>query len=1047
MKYIILTFLTIVTVVGQSQIYNFKYFNDEEVQSNFIYDIKQDDKDLIYIASSNGLIIFDGIRFNKLTIKDKLLDNFIDKLFFDGNNKVWFAYYNGGFGYIQDEKIVNLDSNKIVLDFSSRLNNEIRISTERKILTYINDTLKDVKKIPTTQIHYFNKEQYIYLDNEQNLYYSDNNNSNLKIFQAVNFLAINKEQNIISLMSNSNLHIIKLDTVGYLTELNKISLEQFKLEVTNIDFFSNFVEISTKNNGFIEYEFDNNFKTYSTKHFRTNNGLISNNIRCTLFDNEGNLWIGSIDHGILMLPNKKISTYKSKYEHQNENINIIEEFDNNIYFGTDNGLKILYKDRFIKEQYIPYAQITELKKHKDKLWIGTKNNGLFYLQNGNITPFFFNVPIQPKTINCIQFEKQSILVATNTGLYIYKYNTNTTQNITTYDGLAHNVIEKFIIDSKRTFWFDSPNSPLYSYKDGKFEYHTKNGFTLFDITDIIEIEEKEIWITTSSDGLFVYKGNTFKQYTTEDGLLSNNIFFITKTDSNKIIIGHKNGLSIKTENDTNYNFFNIGQINELEYILNRSSFIANNKKLWIGTANGAILLPIKYLSDKKHIPNLEIFKIVINKKEANLNKEIDLIYGNYFIDFNFKAVLLNKTKSISYQYKLEGFDKNWTTLSYNKTFARYQSLKDGNYNFIVKLFINNTYTGISKNVNVKIHKPYWKQYWFYILVASSIIIIFLIAVYIFNKRSIKLRKILEGKVKERTTEIVIINKDLEKLSEKYLKERNFAELQTQELLESISYAKRIQDVILENSEYDVWAKVFKDNFLIYKPKESVSGDFYWGYKNDDEIYLSIGDCTGHGVPGALISILGISLLSEIIETKHNTNHILDELRTRIINKLGQISPDNTIINRDGMDIAILRLNIKTKIAQCSSANNPVYIVRKRNEKTINNLKVLAENKDLILYSTTPDKQPISAFEKMKDFTVTEFQLQENDNVFLFSDGYIDQFGGKNDKKFLRKNFHNVLLSVYGLPAAEQEKIIWNIMKEWMQGYEQIDDISIIGITI
>jgi len=309
-----------------------------------------------------------------------------------------------------------------------------------------------------------------------------------------------------------------------------------------------------------------------------------------------------------------------------------------------------------------------------------------------------------------------------------------------------------------------------------------------------------------------------------------------------------------------------------------------------------------------------------------------------------------------------------------------------------------------------------------------------------------LRKILVKKVDDRTQDLNEKNKELKVLSQKYLKEKNTVEYQSKELFNSITYAKRIQKGMLRRPEYIEWVKEAKDLFLLFKPKDNVSGDFYWTHKKDNCIYIAIGDCTGHGVPGAMISMLGVSTLSQILTYRDEPNLILNDLRSEIINQLGSsISNEDNL--RDGMDIAFLKYDIKTRKAQSASAHNPVYILRDKLIPLDENLKVIAENENVILLSTYPDKQPVGAAEYMNDFSLSEFQLYPKDQIFMFSDGYYDQFGGLKDKKFLKKRFNKLLLESYGMSSVIQKELLTSSIENWMANYEQVDDITVLGITI
>ncbi len=280
---------------------------------------------------------------------------------------------------------------------------------------------------------------------------------------------------------------------------------------------------------------------------------------------------------------------------------------------------------------------------------------------------------------------------------------------------------------------------------------------------------------------------------------------------------------------------------------------------------------------------------------------------------------------------------------------------------------------------------------------------------------------LEQKVIERTAEL---NKEKLKVEESHKR-----------MKDSINYASRIQEAMLPSAE--ILNLDFLDHFLLYKPRDVVSGDFYWFKQIENFTFVVAADCTGHGVPGAFMSVLGISQLNEIV-AKHegnSPNEILNELRRRIkktLHQEGQVGQ-----TQDGMDIALCVIDIENKTIQFSGANNPLYIIR-RNETT--------ETYELL--ETKADKMPIGVHPKENQhFTNNEIKIEKNDAIYIFSDGYVSQFGGKNNEKFKTKRFQELLLNIQNEPMAKQKEMLNNSIVDWQGTYEQIDDILIIGIKV
>jgi serine phosphatase RsbU (regulator of sigma subunit) len=259
--------------------------------------------------------------------------------------------------------------------------------------------------------------------------------------------------------------------------------------------------------------------------------------------------------------------------------------------------------------------------------------------------------------------------------------------------------------------------------------------------------------------------------------------------------------------------------------------------------------------------------------------------------------------------------------------------------------------------------------------------------------------------------------------------RERLEEKNKEIVDSINYAKRIQDAMMTSEGYR--KSVIPKSFTFFKHKDVVSGDFYWVFKDKEEnIFFTVADCTGHGVPGAFMSMIGTSLLNEIIVEKgiKDTNKILDEMRSLIIKSLNQDEDDD---QKDGMDISICKLNLKKNSLEFSGAHNPLLVVSEGEIKTYKG-----------------DSQAVGLETvNIKPFTKHIVKLQKNDMIYIYSDGYQDQFGGENGKKYMAANFKKLLLKLSKEDEKKQNKLLEIELANWMKNQEQIDDICIMGVRV
>ena len=274
-----------------------------------------------------------------------------------------------------------------------------------------------------------------------------------------------------------------------------------------------------------------------------------------------------------------------------------------------------------------------------------------------------------------------------------------------------------------------------------------------------------------------------------------------------------------------------------------------------------------------------------------------------------------------------------------------------------------------------------------------------------------------------------INTDLENKNREVSEQKEIIEQKNQSITDSIQYAARIQSAVL--LPIDFLTNWGVENFIYFRPKDIVSGDFYWGFRKKGRIFIAAADCTGHGVPGGFMSMLGNTFLNEIMITSDlaTASEILDKLREEIIRALRQKGVTGEA--RDGMDISLVIIDRKSDSIQYAGANNSIYTV---------------SNGELTRHQA--DRMPIGIHvTDITPFTNHTIPVNRGDTIYLFSDGYADQFGGEYGKKYMYKPFQQLLLSLSSLPMEEQYGKIDTVLEEWKSGYEQIDDVLVIGLRI
>ncbi len=336
-----------------------------------------------------------------------------------------------------------------------------------------------------------------------------------------------------------------------------------------------------------------------------------------------------------------------------------------------------------------------------------------------------------------------------------------------------------------------------------------------------------------------------------------------------------------------------------------------------------------------------------------------------------------------------------------------------------------------------------KQQRYFLIGSITVLILILIFSFILFRQYRQIKKVnvllrqQKEEIERQNSELHQQKEEIEAQRDEIQRQNEVVQKQNQHITESIQYASYLQNAILPPR--DLFEKLLPDHFVLYKPKDIVSGDFYWLNERGNKIIIAAADCTGHGVPGAFMSMLGTSLLDEIVLKDGITTAggILNRLRTNVKKSLRQTGKEGEA--KDGMDISVCVYDKKLLKVQFAGAYNPVYVVKKTNGQS----SEMAENqREIVKYNG--DRMPIGIYAKETPFRNREIQLEKDDIVYMFSDGFPDQFGGEKNEKFKQKRFRELLLSNSAKNMEEQCEIIEQAFMEWKWNNDQIDDILVLG---
>lgn len=477
-------------------------------------------------------------------------------------------------------------------------------------------------------------------------------------------------------------------------------------------------------------------------------------------------------------------------------------------------------------------------------------------------------------------------------------------------------------------------------------------------------------------------------------------------------------------------------------------FVNSNNELFI--VNGfSQIVKISVNKNESEVKEVPLFlKQVTDNKGSKLDlKEIKLSYSNNALNITLGTPSFIKEKSVESQYMIEGLRNTWTEWSSDPV-INLPYFPSGKYTIKIKARDALGRESAIYSLPFTVKPPIWQTFWFIGLCVILIVFLFVGIVRYRERQLQKEKQILEQKVQERTKtieeqkqvlevqrdelartneEIMQQKEEIEAQRDEIEAQRDHIAKQNEEMTQSIEYAKRIQTAVMPKAEQI--NAILPEHFIFFRPRDIVSGDFYWMTKKDNKIIVAAADCTGHGVPGAFMSMLGISFLNEIVKVRNETKPdlILNHLRDSIKSTLAQTGKEGE--SKDGMDIALCTIDLEAKKIEFAGAYNPLYLVR---------------NGELI--EVKADKMPVGIHMVEKEsFTYNVMNFVKNDCIYIFSDGYVSQFGGDGGRTYKSVPFKKLLAIISEKPMEKQGEMLEQEFDEWRGYNHQVDDLLVIGI--
>jgi ligand-binding sensor domain-containing protein/serine phosphatase RsbU (regulator of sigma subunit) len=757
-------------------------------------------------------------------------------------------------------------------------------------------------------------------------------------------------------------------------------------------------------------------------------GLKATKIYDIVEDIEGNMLIADETNGLTIFKGDAFTTINEKEILPDPNVNAIyQDKTGAVWFGTNAGISryipgsskkpLIYNQ---KNNSI-FEEIRFFREDKDgNLWIGANQGGVikFNMKTSKFEsqPYINSRLFRDGQVKALEIDKQNHLwIGTNEGYAIGTINENNFARYISIDSINVTQIKALYCDPQGFMWIGTEpkggKPGLIKYDPVKLKSIPITGLPAVIPKTLIMDRNGILWIGTG-EGLIAFRNDSvLSVITQDDGLLSSNINLLADGGDGSIYIGTNYGLNRYFP--ATKRIYSYTERNGFTGIETRPNAVYKSLAgdLWFGTANGATQVKLSKLETNGLEPLTHIMGMQVNYEPRSMKEGMKLNYKERSILFDYYSMCLTNPDVVRYKVKLEGADKDWQPLT-DQLRANYPALPPGKYTFMV---IARNSGGIWNSKPVSFHftirPPFYFTWWFILL--SLILIVVLIVVYIRVREQnlIKEKIILEEKVEQRTAEVVQKSMIIE--------EKN------RDIMASIRYAERIQRAMLPRED------TFEETFVLFLPKDIVSGDFYWMYDNGDTQFIAAVDCTGHGVPGAFMSIIGHNSLNKVVREYGLTrpSAILDQLNIEVIKSILQ-SQEKGI--NDGMDLALIAINKKNLTLEFAGAYNPLYQVR---------------DGEVIVHKA--DRFPIgmSTMEQKKTFANQVIDIKPGDMIYMTSDGYADQFGSPEVKKFKSVNVKRILSEIWNLPIHVQKERLEKEIMDWKGELPQVDDIMFIGTKI
>lgn len=753
-------------------------------------------------------------------------------------------------------------------------------------------------------------------------------------------------------------------------------------------------------------------------------GLHENNVSTLFRDREGNLWIGLFSKGLAAVTTNAFTFQRPG---TNGEIAFIGTLGSESVAGTRNGN---YNYDAGKGSFTAFRNITaetggtgiasRFSDDLGNLWIGTEGAGVWLMKpDGTISRFYQSRNPGQNHVNSVAVENGHIWLGTSDGIVLLDRTSGEQIRVfTTREMMPHNYVTQVVVNRPGEVLAATKSDRLcYVHVTGgvRFEGSVMEGSRVNEIRSISVGPDNTICAGTNGNGLFLFAADTMLNYTEADGLLTNFCYSVLIASDGRIWSGHQKGFTIINPSTGSVRAYSTDFGVRGDCMSNALTELSDGT-VCVGTTDGIVAYSPALEKEITIPPQAGIISVVINNVVYPFRDSYNLPYRrSNSLRVNYAGISLSDPLNVIFRTRLDNFDEEWSEETSERSVT--YNLSNGHFRFNVEAFTrDDPANATTSSFTLVIQKPVTARWWFILACLIFLSGVVWLIIRLRERAHRKQREYLEGELQKRTAEVY---EQKEELLQK-----------NHDITESIKYAKRIQSSMLPDTVR--LNSLFREAFIFFQPRDIVSGDFYWFKQIDQDNFIVVcSDCTGHGVPGAFMSMIGTTLLQDIITVKKITrpSQVLHELDRQVISTLNQ-NKEMEAAN-DGMDIVVCNFNLSTRQLVFASAMRPVILVIDGEQHYVRGNRA----------SVGGD----SVTEKFYDDQ--EYHLREGDMVYLFTDGYCDQFGGEAGKKMKISRLKEVLEDIFHLPVAQQQKEINDFFFDWMGSNDQVDDVLFMGMRV